>query len=114
MRGNAVVDAAFQQHLHQANVIRIDVRFFGKCDLCGLLVGALAEPNADLRGQQLFDIFLAASQIRLDHRAHASLVLRTRMQRMYEVESALRVWRSFHVYANETFLRRGLSHQTRY
>src|SRR5450432_3601861 len=44
--GYAVIDAAGQQHLHDANVIGVDVPFFRIGDFGRLLVGAFAEANA--------------------------------------------------------------------
>ena len=101
MRGQAVIDAALHQDLHQLDVVGIDVGLSRESDLRRFFVSAFAEANADTFGQELLDVALGALQVRLNHGADGIRVSRHTMQFVNEIKSALRVGRTLHVDAHK-------------
>src|ERR1700756_1741115 len=92
--GYGVIKAAGQQHLHQADVIAIDVFLSGVSDLIGFLVSAFTKANAAAVGQQVLNILFAAVQVGLDHRSHGGIA---RANTLDEGDRALRVIGALHV-----------------
>ena len=58
--GDSVIETASQEHLHQANVIGVDVFLFGEGHVGGFFVGAFAKANAAAVGQKIGDVYLAS------------------------------------------------------
>src|SRR3989441_690862 len=100
VRRDPGVDAALEQLLHAADVVRIDIGFRRERDLGWLLVRPLAEPHPGPPGDHVRHVALGAPQIGLQH--HADRVAELRVEALREEpQGRLGVGRAFHVDAHE-------------
>src|SRR5260370_11930994 len=104
VRGDGVVKAAGEQHLHQADIVAIDVFFAGEGDFVGLLVGAFAETNAAAVREQCLNVAFTAIEIGLDHSADRGSAGANAFD---DVDGALGVDVALHVHAKEIFVAGG-------
>ena len=58
--GDAVIEAASQKHLQQADVISVDVFLFGESYVGRFFVGAFAKADAAAVGEKIGDVGFAA------------------------------------------------------
>ena len=113
MSGDAVVDAALEQHLHQLHVIRVHFWLFLKGDGGRFFVGSFAEPDANFLRSQFGDIRLAALHVCLYHRSHMAAVAGLAMELINQVQGPLRVGRAFHIHAHKVSGGGGFFYQVR-
>ncbi len=91
MRGEAMIDAALQEHFHELDIVGVDLGLLLKSNLGRLFVRAFAQADADSIRKQLLDVGFGAQHVRLDNRTHMTTVAGHAMKRVHELESALRV-----------------------
>ncbi len=91
MRGDAVVDAALEQHLHEPYVALVDLPHLLESQLQRLFISPLAQPDPNSLVQQLFNVFFTAAHIGLDDGADVALVSILAVQLMNEIQCALRI-----------------------
>src|SRR5205807_1653030 len=80
MRRQAVVDAALQQHLHELDVVGIDLRLLLESNLGRFFVCPFAQADADAIREKSLDIVLSAQHVGLDHRTHMAAIARHAME----------------------------------
>ena len=101
VRGDAVIDAAFQQNLHQLHIIGIDICFLLEGKLWRLFVGSFAQTDTDALCYKLFNIVFATVEVGLDHSAHTSLKSRIPVEPANESQSLIGISRAFHIYTDK-------------
>src|SRR5207248_10968079 len=99
--GDAVVNAAFEQHFHKLDVVGVDLGFLLKSNFGRLLIGTFAEANANAFGKKRLHVTLAAVQVRLNDGADRARVPGVAVQVAHKVQGTLGVGRALHVHANE-------------
>src|SRR5271155_4153796 len=98
VRGDAVVNAAREQQLHELHVIRVHVFFFGEANFGRFFVSALAETQAAGDCEQVLHILLGAIEVGLHHGAHGRVFCAHALR---DFDGALRIGRAFHINAHE-------------
>src|ERR1700681_484555 len=103
--GDGVVKAATQEHLHQADIVAIDVFFPRVGDFIGLLVRAFAKTNAAAVREQALDVALTAVEAGLDYSADRWIA---RTNALDNVDGTLGVDGAFHIHAKKIFVAGGV------
>ncbi len=99
-----MIKPARQKHLHQANVIRIHIRFPFERHFRRFFVRALAQPDAAAIRQQVLHVLFASVQIRLDDRPNRGILC---AHALHNLNRSLRVNRTFHIHAQEVVISSG-------
>src|SRR6267378_4658968 len=99
--GDGVVKPTGKKHLHEPDVVAIDVLFPGERHFIRLLIRTFAKANAASIGQQLLDVLFAAIEIGLYDSSHGRIA---RSNTLDQLDSALSVSGTLHIHAKKIFV----------